>query len=53
MSLVSSSDIEFHLPPQMKKPKFAFAEIMAGLAIAVVVIGLGAVAALGSPIATP
>ena len=52
MSL-ASSHAELHLPPRTKKPKFAFAEIMAGVVITVVVIGLGAVAALGSPITAP
>jgi hypothetical protein len=53
MSLVSSSHIEFSTPRRTKKPKFAFAEILAGLVILAVVIGLGAVAALGSPITLP
>ena len=52
MSLISGH-AELHLPPQPKKPKFAFAEIMAGVVIAVVIIGLGAVAAFGSPITLP
>ena len=52
MSLVSGH-AELHLPQPTKKPKFAFAEIMAGAVIAMVVIGLGAVAALGSPITAP
>ena len=52
MSL-ASSHAELHLPRPPKKPKFAFAEIMAGVVIAMVVIGLGAVAALGSPITAP
>jgi hypothetical protein len=52
MSLVSGQ-VELHLPQQKKKPKFAFAEIMAGVVIAVVVIGLGAVAAFGSPVNLP
>jgi hypothetical protein len=52
MSL-ASSHAELHLPKQTKKPKFAFAEIMAGVVIAIVVIGLGAVAAFSSPITLP
>jgi hypothetical protein len=52
MSLVSGH-VELHLPKQTKKPKFAFAEIMAGVVIAIVVIGLGAVAAFSSPITLP
>jgi hypothetical protein len=52
MSLVSGHG-ELHLPRRTKKPKFAFAEIMAGVVIAMVIIGLGAVAALGSPINLP
>ena len=52
MSLVSGH-AELHLPQQTKKLKFAFAEVMAGVVIAMVVIGLGAVAALGSPITAP
>jgi len=53
MSLVSSGHIEFVAPRQTKKPKFAFAEIVAGLVILAVVIGLGAVATLGSPTTLP
>jgi len=52
MSL-ASSHAELHLPQQTKKPKFAFAEIMAGVVIAVVALGLGAVAAFSSPITLP
>lgn len=52
MSLVSGH-AELHLPQPPKKPKFAFAEIVAGVVIAVVVIGLGAVAALSSPLTLP
>jgi len=48
MSLVSSSHIELGTPRQPKKPKFAFAEVLAGLVILAVVIGLGAVAAFSS-----
>jgi hypothetical protein len=51
MSLASNA--ELHLPRHSKKPKFAFAEIMAGLVILVVVIGLGAVAVLSTPITLP
>jgi hypothetical protein len=53
MSLVSSSHVELHLPRQTKKPKFAIAEIMAGLVILAVVIGLGAVAAFSSGTTLP
>ena len=52
MSLVSSQ-VELHLPQPTKKPKFAFAEIMAGAVIAMVVIGLGVVAAFSPPITLP
>ena len=52
MSLVSSH-VDLHLPRPAKKPKFAFAEIMAGLVIVAVVLGLGAVAAFSSPITLP
>jgi hypothetical protein len=52
MSLVSSH-VELHLPQPKKKPKFAVAEVMAGVVIAVVVIGLGAVAAFSPPITLP
>lgn len=48
MSLASSSRIDLHLPRQAKKPKFAFAEILAGLVILAVVLGLGAVAAFSN-----
>ncbi len=48
MSLVSSSHAELGTPRQARKPKFAFAEILAGLVILAVVIGLGAVAAFSS-----
>ena len=51
MSLTSSSG--FHLPRQGKKPKFAFAEIMAGSVIMAVVIGLGAMAFLSAPTTLP
>jgi hypothetical protein len=51
MSLTSSA--ELHLPRQSKKPKLAFAEIMAGFVILAVVIGLGAMAILGSPTTLP
>lgn len=53
MSLVTSSHVELGAPRQAKKPKFAFAEILAGLVILTVVIGLGAVAVLGSPTTLP
>ena len=53
MSLVSSSHVDLRLPRPAKKPKFAFAEIMAGLVIATVALGLGAVAAFSSPITLP
>jgi hypothetical protein len=53
MSLMSSSHIELGTPRQAKRPKFAFAEILAGLVILTVVIGLGAVAVLSSPTALP
>jgi hypothetical protein len=52
MSLVSSH-VDFHLPQQKKKPKFALAEIMAGIVIAAVALGLGAVAAFSAPITLP
>ncbi|HEY1505167.1 MAG TPA: hypothetical protein VGF92_12755 [Stellaceae bacterium] len=52
MSLVSGR-VELELTRQTKKPKFAFAEIMAGLVIMAVAIGLGAVAALSSPTTLP
>ena len=48
MSLVSSSQVELGTPRQAQKRKFAFAEILAGLVILTVVIGLGAVAAFSS-----
>ena len=51
MSLASNA--ELHLPRQTKKPKFAFAEIMAGLVIMAVVIGLGAMAFLSAPTTLP
>jgi hypothetical protein len=51
MSLASNA--ELHLPRQRKKPKFAFAEIMAGLVIMAVVIGLGAMAVLSAPTTLP
>jgi hypothetical protein len=47
MSLMSSSYFELGTPGRAKK-KFAFAEIMAGLVILAVVIGLGAVAAFSA-----
>jgi hypothetical protein len=50
MSLVSSSHVELGTPRQTRKPKFAFAEILAGLVILAVVIGLGAVAAFSTGI---
>jgi hypothetical protein len=52
MSLASNADL--HLPRQQrKKPKFAFAEIVAGLVIMAVVIGLGAMAVLSAPTTLP
>jgi hypothetical protein len=51
MSLASNADL--HLPRQHKKPKFALAEIMAGLVIMAVVIGLGAMAVLSAPTTLP
>jgi hypothetical protein len=45
MSFTTSGHVDLHLPRQTKKPKFAFAEVMAGLVILAVVVGLGAVAA--------
>lgn len=53
MSLVSSSPVGLDLTGQTKKPKFAFAEILGGLVIVMVVIGLGAVAVLSSPTTLP
>ena len=53
MSLASSSHVDLHLTRQTKKPKFAFAEIMGGLVIVTVVIGLGAVAVLSTPTTLP
>jgi hypothetical protein len=53
MSLASSSHVDLALTRQTKKPRFAFAEILAGLVIAMVVLGLGAVAAFSSPITLP
>ena len=53
MSLASSSHIDLHTPRQAKKRKFAFAEIMAGLVILAVVIGLGAVAAFSTASTLP
>ena len=52
MSL-ASSHVDFHLPQRKKKPKFALAEIMAGIVIAAVALGLGAVAAFSAPITLP
>src|SRR5262249_6117506 len=52
MSL-ASSHVDLHTPRQTKKPKFAFAEIMAGLVILAVVIGLGAVAAFSTATTLP
>ena len=51
MSLVSSSHIGLGTPRQAGKPKVAFAEILAGLVILAVAIGLGAVAAFSSGVA--
>ena len=51
MSLVSSSHVDFGTPRRSKKPKFALAEILAGLVILGVVIGLSAVAAFSAGIA--
>jgi hypothetical protein len=53
MSLAGSSHGDLHLPRQTKKPRFAFAEIMAGFVILAVVIGLGAVTVLGTPTTLP
>jgi hypothetical protein len=53
MSMSLASNAELHLPRQTKKPRFAFAEIMAGFVILAVVVGLGAVAALSTPITLP
>ena len=52
MSL-ASSHVDFRLRQQKKKPKFAWAEIMAGIVIAAVALGLGAVAAFSAPITLP
>ena len=53
MSLVTSSHVDLGTSRRTKKPKFAFAEIMAGLVLLAVVIGLGAVAAFSSPLTLP
>lgn len=53
MSLVSSSPVDLHLTGQTKKPRFAIAEIIGGLVIVMVVLGLGAVAVLSSPTTLP
>jgi hypothetical protein len=53
MSLAGSSHVELHLPRQTKRPRFALAEITAGLVILAVVIGLGAVAVLSTPTTLP
>jgi hypothetical protein len=53
MGMSLAGNAELHLPRQTKKPKFAFAEIIAGFVILAVVIGLGAVAVLSTPITLP
>lgn len=53
MSLASSSHVDLHLPRQTKKPRLAFAEIMAGFVILTVVVGLGALAVFGTPTTLP
>jgi hypothetical protein len=53
MSLASSDHVDLRLPRQTKRPKFAIAEIMAGFVILAVVMGLGAVAVLGTPTTLP
>jgi hypothetical protein len=53
MSLASSSHVDLQTPHQAQKRKFAFAEIMAGLVILAVVVGLGAVAALSTTTTLP
>jgi hypothetical protein len=53
MSMSLASNVGLHLPLQTKKPKFAFAEIMAGLVIMAVLIGLGGMAVLSAPTTLP